>query len=307
MENSISHPAAEPIRQPPSLDWTHYGIYSRIEEAIYSIPAYFKSETNIEGIRATDIFTLNAALSATIEEQVVSTLNHMRDVWDPEDEYAKYSFARQSQTFPDVIFKPGDPKSEIIMGIELKGWYLLAKEGVPSFRFQVTKNACNLQDLIVVVPWVLSNVVSGSPKVFRPYVEHARYAAEYRNYHWEHLRDARSSTEIEEPPNVHPYPTKSDQIADKPKSDSGGNFGRFARTGLMDEYIESLMSESVCGIEALYWLQFFKLFQDRTDRKTIEEGIDSLSSKIEVSDIQESEIKDVMAALRVLKRSLDRI
>lgn len=296
-----------PIKLPPSPEWPHYGICSRIEDAIYSIPAYFKSETNIEGIIATDIFTLNAALSATIEEQVVTTLNNMRDVWDTEDEYAKYSFVRQSQTFPDVIFKPGDLKSEIIMGIELKGWYLLAKEGEPSFRFQVTKSACNRQDLIVVVPWVLSNVVSGSPKVFRPYVEYTRYAAEYRNYHWEHLRNARSSTEIIEPSNVHPYPTKSDQIADIPRSDSGRNFGRVARTGMMDEYIESLMSERVCGIEALYWLQFFKLFQDQKNRKTIEEGMNSLSSKLEGLDIQESEIKDVMAALRVLKRSLDRI
>ena len=47
----------------------------------------FRSDTSIEGILATDIFTLNAAFGATIEDQVVSTLNQMREVWDPDEKY----------------------------------------------------------------------------------------------------------------------------------------------------------------------------------------------------------------------------
>jgi len=87
------------------------------------------------------------------------------------------------------------------MGIELKGWYLLAKEGEPSFRFQVTPRACAIQDLVVVVPWELINVISGKPQVFAPYVENARYAAEYRNYHWQHVRTSDSDNRIKSPIN----------------------------------------------------------------------------------------------------------
>ena len=51
------------------------------------------------------------------------------------------------------------------------------KEGEPSFRFTVSPTVCNPQDLMVVVPWVLSNVLSGSPEVFVPYIKSAKYIA----------------------------------------------------------------------------------------------------------------------------------
>lgn len=35
---------------------------------------------------ATDIFTLNTTLAATIEESVVKTLNNLRSVWDPKNQ-----------------------------------------------------------------------------------------------------------------------------------------------------------------------------------------------------------------------------
>ncbi len=49
-----------------------------------ALPAYFASVTAIEGLQATDLFTLNTVLDATIEVQVVETLNRIRDVWDPD-------------------------------------------------------------------------------------------------------------------------------------------------------------------------------------------------------------------------------
>lgn len=52
---------------------------------------------------ASDILTLNSALGATIEEQVVATLNTLRPVWDPDKQYQTYGFVRQPQTFPDVL------------------------------------------------------------------------------------------------------------------------------------------------------------------------------------------------------------
>jgi len=64
--------------------------------------------------------------------------------------------------------------------------------------------------------------------VFPPYIESARYAAEYRNYHWRHLREAKGDSTIKQPHGVQPYPRKSDHIGDEPVADKGGNFGRFA-------------------------------------------------------------------------------
>ncbi len=78
----------------------------------------------------------------------------------------------------------------------LKGWYLLAKEAEPSLRFQVTEIACADQDLLVVVPWVLDNVISGSPILFEPFVESARFAAAHRNHHSRYVRQTALSTEI---------------------------------------------------------------------------------------------------------------
>jgi hypothetical protein len=76
---------------------------------------------------ASDIFTLNSALGATIEEQVVASLNTLRPVWDPDRQYQTYGFVRQPQTFPDVLLRRKTDGQDILMGIELKGWYILAR------------------------------------------------------------------------------------------------------------------------------------------------------------------------------------
>ena len=284
---------SNPNRVLPPETWEHLDLYTHVKEAIRSLPLYFKTETVISGIMATDIFTLNATLGATIENQVVTTLNDMRPIWDPNDQYRLYAFVRQPQTFPDVLFRrltPTEGAPTTILGVELKGWYLLAKEGEPSFRFQVTPAACSVQDLIVVVPWTLSNVISGSPRVFSPFVESARYAAEYRNYHWQQLRQTSASPDIIVPKGVKPYPKKSDKIADKPVSDSRGNFGRFARTGIMDEYFEYVKAQLLCGIEARYWLSFFKAFQEHTASEMIESELEKLTRRLTDAHVSVDEV-----------------
>lgn len=188
-------------------------------------------------------------------------------MWDADGRYPLFRFFRQPQTFPDVRLARVSPERpepvEVALGIELKGWYLLAKEGEPSFRYKVTPAATTELDLIAVVPWFLSNVISGPPRVLQPYIESARYAADFRNYHWIHLRGAQGDATIISPPNAHPYPAKADQVSDQPAEDRGNNFGRFARSGLMDEYIAVVNRELISGIEADYWREFFKMFQEQ--------------------------------------------
>ena len=288
--------SSEPKRILPSPKWEHFELYQKVREVIFTLPSHFTTETSIEGISATDIFTLNSALGATIENQVVETLNRVRSTWDPLGKYRLYSFVRQAQTFPDVLLakssSDGNFSAEnVILGIELKGWYLLAKEEVPSFRFQVTPEACAIADMIVVVPWTLSNVISGIPKIVTPYIEAAKYAAEYRNYWWENLRDAKTDSSLIIPSNVSPYPKNGMHILDRPKYDQGGNFGRFARTKIMDEYIASLNSQLLCGIRADHWRDFFKLFQDQANQEMIRTKIEQLkrkfSSQLTLNDSQD--------------------
>lgn len=279
----------EPVRTEPPGDWEHYELFTRVKESLYALPFYFKTETVISGIQATDLFTLNAALGATIEEQVVQTLNSMRPIWDPDEQYRLYGFIRQSQTFPDVLLKKNtvdnNVAADIIMGIELKGWYLLAKEEEPSFRFLATPTACATQDLITVVPWVLSNVLSGSPIILNPWVESARYAAEYKNYYWQHCRETTLDTSIRHPEGITPYPRKSYQISDQAAYDKGKNFGRLARTGIIDAYVQLIAQQKLCGIEAKYWRTFFKIFQDQRPLEEIQANMERfiISLRREVS------------------------
>jgi hypothetical protein len=229
-----------------------------VREALYALPSHFDSATKIDGMLAPDIFTLSSALGATIEEQVVQTLNRIRSVWDPDKKYQAYGFIRQPQIFPDVVLRKKTNGTEILLGIELKGWYLLANEGEPNFRFKVNPGCCNPWDLIAVVPWVLSNVLSGSPVVYDVFVDQARYSAEHRNFYWEHLRSTEGDRTITLAQDIRPYPLKKDRISDTANNDRGNNFGRMARYGSMKDYVDRMMVTGVRGLPVREWLDFFR-------------------------------------------------
>jgi len=283
-QQPMSNLPAPPVQQLPQTEWKHRALYDRVRETLYALPAYFRPETLVAGLLATDIFALNSALGATIEAEVVDGLNDLRTTWDPKQEYAQYSFVRQTQTFPDVRlqrFRDGGTV-DIIFGIELKGWYLLAKEGEPSFRFSASPDACAPADLLAVFPWALANVISGRPHLFRPFVVPARYAAEKRNYHWEHEMGGENvSRPIVRAVNARPYPSKKDEIADHARNDAGHNFPRLARTGVMDDYKLAIDQEGISGIPVGLWRKFFKAFVSTTDATAVDAAIDRL-----VTDIQ---------------------
>lgn len=303
MTEHVTPPA--PVRRLPSSEWEHYQLYMRVREAIASLPIYYRTETHISGIMATDLHTLNTVLGATIEDQVVRTLNLLRHTWDPDDRYTLHSFIRQAQTFPDVLLRRTS-SGEIVMGIELKGWYLLAKESEPSLRFQATPAACASQDLVVVVPWVLGNVISGSPILFEPFLESAQYAAEYRNFHWRYIRESKTEKGITIPEGIRPYPSKSDQILDRPHSDGGGNFGRLARTGMMDAYTRKLEDVHLCGIKTVHWRQFLKAFQESTTDAQAHAALERLKQRIQQSsDLPSPRAQSALAIVAELERLLE--
>jgi len=164
------------------------------------------------------------------------------------------------------------------MGIELKGWYILAKEREPSFRYKVTPQVCAPADLLVIYPWALSQVISGSPQLFQPYVIGARYAAEYRNWWWQYRKAGGGNNHIIPSIVTDHYPVKSDRISDMPASDSGGNFGRFARTGIMDTYMARSFSEELAGIPLDAWQKFLAIFTESRSQDRLIRAFDSLSS-----------------------------
>lgn len=205
-------------------------------------------------------------MGAAMEDNVVRALNKLRDQWDAKSEYEDYEFKRQSEVFPDVRLQH-DNTGEVLMGIELKGWYLLSKEMEPSFRFRVTPATCAPQDLLVIFPWALENVLSGSPIIFRPFVKPARFVAEYRNYWWQHERRTSDSTVIKMPKVKKFYPEGREAIEDKPEYDAGNNFGRIARTEIMDDFVKNCGKIVLSGIEVCKWQEFFKA--TRKTQKTL--------------------------------------
>ncbi len=296
-----------PEKVEPNKDWPHYKVWDRARDIIYSLPNYFETELVIKGINVTEVFSVGGVFSSVVESQVVAILNNLRNLWDPDNEYAEYAFVRQSQTFPDVLLTSLREKGNILFGIELKSWYVLSKEGEPSFRYTITPEACAEADLLVVIPWILSDVISGSPRLLSPYVELARYAAEYRNYYWQQSRIRRGkNSAIRKPPEEyrHPYPSSKQEASDEAEDDKGGNFGRMARAGILDEYVATIKHQEYLGIKIQHWISFFKAIAETKADEEIEQKLSSLANQIgqreDISSERRRTFLEILERLRQL-------
>jgi len=279
-------------------------------QALFALPARFRTKLMIAGVSATDLFTLNTPLGAAIEVNVVEALNDLRPLWDPEAEYSDYNFVRHAQAFPDVRLEKASPSADgaVLFGIELKGWFLLGKEGEPSFRYKISPNACAAADLLAVFPWVLDEVTSGTPKLLKPFVTEARYAAEHRNYYWQYGRKgaADANRDIHLSQHAAPYPNKADKANDEAAKDSG-NFGRVARGGFMTNFAKDLLEDPIAGIPAKYWQSFLKIFAEGAQDQSIERKLNIIRKQITTSDWakdHEQEAVTFMNSLEVLLRNL---
>lgn len=231
-----------------------------VKAALQALPGEFNHPHPISGVNATDLFSLNSFLGSGIELEVVRTLNALRTIWDPHSQWPNYRFERSAQSFPDVrLVNRGTEGDPIALGIELKGWWMLAKEGVPSLRYLVSADACTDWDLVCCVPWHLSSAVSGEAVVAEPWVESAKYAALWRDYWWTQVRETNGDSTVVQPVDPRPYPTKADGVNVSASDDTGGNFGRLPRCRpLMDDFVESTMRVPILGIEARAWVHFLK-------------------------------------------------
>lgn len=308
LDEAVQTPTV-PAPEPPELDPEDpkTQLVERLKSVLAGLPSFFEFNNNFSGVNATDLHALNTLLGASIEGQVVKALNLQRPIWDPDDEWLGYVFERQSQVFPDVRLVRRDDESgiEVGLGIELKGWFLLAKEGVPSFRFTTTPAACADHDLLVVLPWYLDNVLSGAPVAAQPFVVSARWAAEYRNYYWRHMRATTDPTDIHSPPDAAPYPATNDnRISDRPEYDGGKNFGRVARvSGLMDDFIVAANNTEVLGIRIGDWHSFLKLHSDNADLDQVTAKLRSdLARKVTKRSMADAEV--ITAAIAMISETL---
>jgi hypothetical protein len=274
------------------------------------LPARFRTKLTIAGVSATDLFTLNTPLGAAIEVNVVEALNDLRQLWDPENRYSEYSFVRHAQAFPDVRFQRSSPgPNPIVFGIELKGWFVLGKEGEPSFRYKISPNACAPADLLAVFPWVLDEVTSGTPRLLKPFIAEARHAAEHRNYYWQYGRRSRAadaSREIRLSEHATPYPNKADKANDEAIKDSG-NFGRVARGGFMTAFAQDVLEDPIGGIPAKYWQEFLSIFAEGAKAKSIEKKLMAVRKKVESLEWSSSDPAAASNLLEALHDVLDQL
>lgn len=282
--NHISFTAAAPSKVFPHDQWPHYKMWDRVNDLIYSLPNYFDTELVVKGMNVTEVFAIGTAFSTIIDSQVVAILNRLRGIWDPDNEYSNYGFIRQTQTFPDVLLRNVSDESDILFGIELKSWYVLSKEGEPSFRYKADPDACAVPDLVVVIPWILSQVISGTPKLLTPYKELAKYAAEYRNYYWQQSRISNDENpNILRPPEElrRPYPDSKKEASDEAEEDKGSNFGRIARSGILDDYTAIIKAQDYLGVKINHWIKFFKAMSETSTDVQIDRRIESLKAEIQ--------------------------
>ncbi len=140
--------------------------------------------------------------------------------------------------------------------------------------------------------------------VLAPWIYRARAAAEHRNHWWQEIRVTTTDTGITPPAvPVHPYPTKTDEVADKPVADRGGNFGRLARTGVMDDFLRISLGTSVAGISAEHWIKFFRIYSEPRDDAKIDQWLQRRMTGILRRGAPE-EARRVLELLRELGRLL---
>lgn len=289
-----------PERYPMPEDDERTELRNGVVRALYAIPMHFTSTINIEGLDATDLFSVNTLLGGAIETQTVAILNSMRSIWDPFGKWTDKEFRRYPESFPDVRLVGSGNDANPLIGIELKGWYILSKEAEPSLRYKASADAMTPWDILCCVPWGLSNVLSGEPVAYSPYIEQAKYAADMRTYYWNHRAGDNPNRDCTiNHPICEPYPKPGSAYIDVPAQDGGGNFGRIARVpGLMKEWVTDTLSIKLAGIEAGYWVSFLSLFKEGTPKEEIKRGIKNIAKAVEKTKVESQE--DLLRAEEII-------
>lgn len=266
-----------------------FDLIERLRNVVFpSLPAECSIENRYSGILATDLFSLNTLLGSMIESKVVQFLNSHRHLWD-DGHWNACHFIRSNESFPDVRLVKTNDVHSVILGIELKSWFILSKEGEPSFRYRTASEACDIGDLLCIIPWYLSDAVCGNPVLATPWVFSAKAAAEATKRYWIYERQTEKPLTLEErklevPDGAKPYMENArDKTNYKTINDGGNNFGRLARTGIMSDFVNETLMTDILGIPANNWRLFLKAHTDSNSLQDIQKKI-SIIEKIPSSE-----------------------
>jgi len=91
-----------------------------------------------------------------------------------------------------------------------------------------------------------------------------------------------------------------------PPQDGGGNFGRIARTGLMDGYKKKLDDMPLCGISAVYWREFLRTFQESANDASARQSLERLKKRLKSKrEIPSATAQSAIVIIRELERLVD--
>jgi len=85
-------------------------------------------------------------------------------------------------------------------------------------------------------------------------------------------------------------------ISDRPESDGGGNFGRLARAGVIEDYIAELFKEKLAGIQLLAWQRFLSVFTENISSNEIDKALERIARN------SASSVPDVKTASELAKK-----
>ena len=93
------------------------------------------------------------------------------------------------------------------------------------------------------------------------------------------------------------------ESSDKAENDKGNNFGRIARSGLLDDYLSKIKLQDYIGIRVVHWMKFFKAMSENRTSNEIDKQLESILSNIQV-DLKTSANNDQLLALQTLVDNL---
>ncbi len=115
-----------------------------------------------------------------IEELIGTQLNSaLKSSWttDPNLE-----FVRNAVQFPDLYLVDRQHK-RFLLSIEIKSWFVFAIDDITA-RFEAAPNLIRDDSLLVLFPWCMTKLISGTPKLLEPYIGNARALAQRRDNIW---------------------------------------------------------------------------------------------------------------------------
>jgi len=219
-----------------------------------------------EGIDFSDLLglinRLNNYVGQGIEEYLCESLN----VSLASSFVDGLEFYRNSSQFPDLFLIDNNTKS-ILLSIELKSWFVFSGDEITA-RFHTSPDAIPDGSLLIIYPWLLDRIISGSPLLLAPHIADAKELALKRDSAWhkEGVKKVDIVTEDEIKSAINKIRNKSVgmQWNDKlkvwePESDNFSKIWRIYDDAINIDFYSKTMQYTINGRTIASWRTVFSL------------------------------------------------